>query len=345
VTGKINILMTGGGAPGAAGILQCLQKNSLFHITLADANPEAVGRYLNKDFEVIPFANDPAFKDSVLSICRQKNIQIILPLVTRELMPLSQHSKEFELAGVKLLVSPATSLEIANNKSQLYEFLQWRGIAVPDFRVAETLQQFKTAIDELGYPAKKVCFKPSVSNGSRGFRIISGQINELDLLFNYKPSATYLSLQDAERILASGEFPELLISEYLPGEEYSVDCLANHGKSVLIIPRLRKRMINGISVEGEFIKEENIIPYCTKIINELQLHGNIGIQVKKSAAGQFLLLEINPRVQGTISAALGAGVNLPDLAVKQEMGLPISPEELQIKWGTRFSRYWKEVFY
>jgi carbamoyl-phosphate synthase large subunit len=345
VTGKINILMTGGGAPGAAGILQCLQKNSLFNITLADANPEATGRYLIKDFEVIPFADNPAFKDSVLSICRKKNIHIVLPLVTKELIPLSQSIKEFESAGAKLLVSPATSLEIANNKSRLYEFLQWRGIAVPEFRVAETLQQFKKAVDELGYPAKKVCFKPSVSNGSRGFRIISEEINELDLLFNYKPSATYLSLQDAERILASGTFPELLISEYLPGEEYSVDCLANHGKSILIVPRLRKRMINGITVEGEFIKEETIISYCTQLINELQLHGNIGIQVKKSSSGQFLLLEINPRVQGTISAALGAGINLPELAVKQELSLPISTEELQIKWGTRFSRYWNEVFY
>jgi carbamoyl-phosphate synthase large subunit len=50
-------------------------------------------------------------------------------------------------------------------------------------------------------------------------------------------------------------------------------------------------------------------------------------------------------VQGTISAGLGAGINLPVLAIKQELGLPIFPEELQVKWGTKFSRYWNEVFY
>ena len=174
---------------------------------------------------------------------------------------------------------------------------------------------------------------------------MTNQINELDLLFNYKPNSTYISLNDAVRILSSGAFPELLVSEYLPGEEYSVDCLANHGESVLIVPRVRIRMINGISVEGEFVKEDSIITYCTQIIKELQLHGNIGIQVKKSTAGQFLILEINPRVQGTIAAALGAGINLPVLAVKQELGLPITPEELTIKWGTKFSRHWSEVFY
>lgn len=337
--------MTGGGAPGAAGILKCLQVNKSFHITVADANPEAVGRYLATDFEIIPFATDPAFTDAMLSLCRKKNIHAVLPLVTKELIPISQKVKEFELAGAKVLISSTASLEIANNKSRLYEFLQWRGIAVPEFRVVETVEQFKTALEELGYPQKKVCFKPSVSNGSRGFRIVSEQMNELDLLFNHKPTSTYLSLEDAVRILSSGIFPELLTSEYLPGDEYSVDCLAVYGESVLIIPRLRKRMINGISVEGEFVKEESIIVYCRQIIKELQLHGNIGIQVKQSATGQFLILEINPRVQGTIAAVLGAGINLPELAVKQELGLPISPSELEVKWGTKFSRYWNEVFY
>ena len=72
---------------------------------------------------------------------------------------------------------------------------------------------------------------------------------------------------------------------------------------------------------------------------------NSTIQVRQSVAGKFLLLEINPRVQGTISAALGAGVNLPLLAIKQELGLAITPEELELRWGTKFSRYWNEVFY
>ena len=351
----INIVMTGGGAPGAAGIIKCLMQESNFNIIIADANPNAVGRYLVKEpitpdcyrggFETIPFANDPAFIDSVIALCREKNIHILLPLVTKELIPFSQHIKEFELAGVKLLVSPTTSLEIANDKSKLLQFLQWRGIDVPDFRIVETPEQFETAAKELGYPQKTICFKPSVSNGSRGFRIINPELDESHLLFNEKPNSTYISYNDAVRILSVKPFPELLVSEYLPGEEYSVDCLAKNGEAILVVPRLRKKMINGISVEGEFIQEKNIIAYCTQIIHELQLHGNIGIQVKPAATGKFLLLEINPRVQGTISAGLGAGINLPVLAIKQELGLPILPEELQIKWGTKFSRYWNEVFY
>lgn len=337
--------MTGAGAPGAAGILKCLQQDKRCNIIVADADPEATGKYLAKDFVKIPPADFPEFSDNVLAICRDKNIHVLMPLVTKELLPLSIRSDEFELAGTKLLVSPAASLEIANNKSKLYEFLQWRGMKVPDFRVVENVEQFVNAVQELGCPAKQVCFKPSFSNGSRGFRIINSSINELDLLFNYKPNNTFIKLEDAVRILSSGIFPELLVSEYLPGDEYSVDCLCNHGNSILILPRLRKKMINGITVKGEFVNNEFIIEYCRQIIKELQLHGNIGIQLKGNQNGEFLILEINPRVQGTISAALGAGINLPLLAVKQELGLPISSNETAIKWGVRFSRYWEEVFY
>lgn len=337
--------MTGAGAPGAAGILHCLKKDSLISVVAADARENAFGRYLNETFELLPFAEQPGFADQILEICRKHRIKIILPLVTRELIPLARHRDSFQQEGISLPISAVNALEIANNKGSLYQFLQWRGMDLPDFRIAENPEQFQTAIQELGYPEKPVCFKPVQSNGSRGFRVISNTVNEHDLLLNHKPSSVYIRREEAVRILSSGPFPELLVSEYLPGDEYSVDCLANHGEPVLLLPRLRKRMINGISVEGEFIKDESIITYCSRIIRELQLHGNIGIQVKANQEGKLLVLEINPRVQGTIAAGLGAGINLPLLAIKQELGLPVEAAEMTVHWGTKFSRYWQEVFY
>lgn len=337
--------MTGGGAPGAAGILKCLKQEPAFNIVAADANAVAIGKYLAKNFETIPAADSPDFIEAVFSVCKKYNIHILMPLVTKELFVLVKYKTEFEKAGIKVLVSDEHALEIANNKSKLYEFLQWRGLAVPDFRIVETVEQFTEAVSALGFPEKPVCFKPSISNGSRGFRIINSTVNEMDLLFNYKPNSVFLQFADAIRILSSGTFPQLLVSEYLPGDEYSVDCLAQNGKAKLILPRIRKKIINGITVEGVFIQNEAIIQYCNSIIEELKLHGNIGIQVKQAANGQFLILEINPRVQGTIAAALGAGINLPVLAIKQELSLPIATNEMEVKWGTGFSRYWTEVFY
>ena len=341
----IRLLMTGAGAPGAAGILKCLGLEPRFHITAADANPHAVGRYRCDDFVQIPYGDDPGFADALLEVCREKQIRTILPLVTRELIPLAENAGRFAEAGTQVLVSPASSLAIANNKSRLYQFLEWRGLPVPEYRVVETVEQFRQAANDLGYPKIPFCFKPSVSNGSRGFRVVAEGVDESDLLFNQKPQSTYMRYDDAVRILSARPFPELLLSEYLPGEEYSVDCIALNGEMILALPRWRKRMINGISVEGEFREEPALQDYCRVILRELRLHGNIGIQVKRNAAGEFRILEINPRVQGTISSALGAGVNLPVLGVKLQLGWPVAADEMRVKWGTGFSRYWEEVFY
>lgn len=337
--------MTGGGAPGAPGIIHCISQNPAIGLIIADANKNAVGRYLGHTFRTIPKADDPLFIPTVLELCKTEDVQLILPLVTRELVPLSAAREEFKKNNIEVLVSDIAGLEIANNKSRLYEFLQWRGVAVPEFRIVETVKQFEESISLLGYPSKPVCFKPSVSNGSRGFRIIDESKNESDLLFNHKPSSVYITYKEAIRLLSSTTFPELLVSEYLPGDEYSVDCLANNGEARVILPRIRNKMINGISVEGEFIKNDMIIEYCRQIISHLKLHGNIGIQVKGSSKDEFLILEINPRVQGSISAALGAGVNLPLLAIDQQSGKTIDSENMHIRWGTKFTRYWTEVFY
>ncbi|MER3465205.1 MAG: hypothetical protein C4329_13130, partial [Chitinophagaceae bacterium] len=164
-------------------------------------------------------------------------------------------------------------------------------------------------------------------------------------LFNNKPYNLFITYAHALKILSSKSFPELLLSEYLPGDEYSVDCIADEGNVRLIVPRIRQKMINGISVQGQFINDERIREYCTQIIKAIGLHGNVGIQVKMSKDNLPLLLEINPRVQGTIVAGLGAGINLPLLAIKQALQLSIYENEWQVRWETSFSRYWSEVFY
>ncbi len=337
--------MTGAGAPGAPGILHCLKQDPRLRIIAADADPMATGRYLADEFVQIPAASDAGFIQALMDVCRQKNISIILPLVTRELFLFSAHREEFLSIGTRIIVSSREAVELSNNKSNCYRLLQSKGMKLPDFHVVNNLEAFIHAAFELGHPGQSFCFKPSVSNGSRGVRIVSDSLDEHHQLFHEKPYNLNITYAHALQILSCKPFPELLVSEYLPGEEYSIDCLANHGQTIIAVPRIRKKMINGISVQGSFVKDEAIIEQCSQIISMLQLHGNIGIQLKRSAKGEALLLEINPRVQGTIVSALGAGINLPLLAIKMELGENIKPGELEVKWGTSFSRYWTEVYY
>ena len=340
------VLMTGAGAPGGIGTLKCLKKDKNIRLFVGDANPMANGRFLNKSrFLTLKKATDPDFIPHILEQSIQHKIQVILPLVTLELFKFAENKALFEENGIKIIVSDKKDLDIANNKSRLYEHLTAHNILTPQCKVVKQgdLKGFLKTFADLGFPKKPLCVKPSVSNGSRGVRIVDDSVDKYDLFFNQKPNSLYISLDEIVEILRGHPFPELLISEVLPDEDYTVDTIVNHGKPILILPRLRKKTNNGISVEGQFIENQEIIDYCFKILTSLNLHGPIGIQVKKAEDGRFKILEINPRIQGTSVAAMGLGINLPLIAVKQEMNEPF--EIPPIRWDTSFSRYYQEVFY
>jgi carbamoyl-phosphate synthase large subunit len=337
--------MTGAGAPGGPGIIKALHSAEDITLVVADADEQASGRFLNEKFEVVPKAGEERFIREVERICSEHKIEVIFPLVTRELFLLAKHKSRLLKKGIKVIVSNEDGLQIANNKSHLYKHLGENRIPVPEFHVVNTVEEFSNAAQKLGYPSRDFCFKPSVSNGSRGFRIVSARVNEHQLLFQQKPSSTYIGYEKALEILASGSFPELMVMEYLPGEEITVDTIVKNGIPQLILPRRREQMREGISIRGEFVRNEEVISYCDGIIRSMNLHGPIGIQVKQNDRGAYRILEINPRIQGTSVAAMGMGINLPLIAVMQEFDREKELIPLHINWGTKFVRYYSEVFY
>jgi carbamoyl-phosphate synthase large subunit len=340
----INILMTGAGAPGGPGIIKCLKDVPNSKLIVGDADDKASGRFLNDSFVLLPRANDVNFINKVLSICKQMDIDIIFPLVTKELFKFSKNREVFEKNNIRIIVSDFQNLSIANNKSSLYEHLSNNGVATPMFRVVNNYDEFYNAKEEIKSVTSSYCLKPSISNGSRGVRLVDDKINEFDLLFNEKPNSLYISDEKISNILKNNTFPELLIAEILPGNEYTIDTIVdNSGNPILILPRIRTKTNGGISVAGKFERNTKIIDYCDKIIRSLKLVGPIGIQVKEDKYGEFKILEINPRIQGTSVAALGAGVNLPKLAVESFLDLNFTIPE--VKWNTEFIRYYNELFF
>lgn len=288
--------------------------------------------------------NAPDFIDELLHIAADEKADVILPLVTKELEVLSLNKDRFCHEGVLVSVSDYSQLKTANNKGKLLTYMKEAGLPVPLFSIAETKEDFVTAAQELGYPDKPICFKPMESNGSRGFRAIDPRIDRNKLLFEMKPTSTYITMD--EIISIYDEFkalPPLIVMEYLPGNEYSVDLLVDYGRPLYTIPRRRDAMSCGISIKGEIVNESDVINYCNDIVRSLKLHGNIGIQVKRDQNDVPLILEVNPRIQGTIVHCTGAGVNLPYFAVKMALHeeIPI----VNVKWNCKMIRYWNEVFY
>jgi carbamoyl-phosphate synthase large subunit len=343
---KIRVFITGAGAPGAPGIIKSLRKVEERQIDIygGDARPDiSVGEGLLDKIFQIPFPESPGFIERMIQICSDEKIDVVIPLVTRELSVLSSNKKLFSEKGVSISVSDPEALAIANNKYLLMKFCSENNIPVPAFQLVKTLPEFKEASRSLGYPQKKICFKPPVSNGLRGFRIIDDSQDKLFSLMNEKPNNIYIGFEDFISICNSADsFPELIVMEYLPGDEYSVDVLVNNGRFISAIPRSRDHIKMGISFVGTVVRDMEIINYSRMVVEGLKLNGNIGLQFRRDKNGIPKIIESNPRVQGTIVLCTAAGENMVYEAIKlvldEKFPLP------EVNWGVKMIRYWDELF-
>jgi predicted ATP-grasp superfamily ATP-dependent carboligase len=138
--------------------------------------------------------------------------------------------------------------------------------------------------------------KPNIGQGSKGAFIIS---------------------HDNSNILDDIDFDSVIISEFLPGEELTVDCFTNYkGDLQFVGPRVRSRVSNGISMRSnnfELTEEINNIAYI--ISTTLNLNGLWFFQLRKSIDEKWKLLEISLRISGTMNLYRHLGVNFPLLAV------------------------------
>lgn len=336
------LIPSGGGAPGFSGILNCLRQEPNIVVVAGDMSEDAYGQSLADAFEVMPSSGSPDYTNRVLEVALKHNCNVILPITTAELLPLSLHAEKFQNHNIGLSISSYESLKIANNKALLYSFLVKNGMLCPDFALTFNKKDFFQKLNILGSDKRTLIMKPAVGNGSRGFRIIEQQELVQSRYFDTKAGATLTCKSALEYELPEHFEHPMLICEYLPGTEYSVDLLANQGNLHSIAIRSRDKTVSGISVRGTFVNHEDIENQAVAVVSKLKLNGPIGLQFKLDINGDAKILEINPRLQGAVSSALLAGINFPVLAMKQALELPLGNPQKAIA-GIRFNRYWTDI--
>ncbi|GLC94530.1 carbamoylphosphate synthase large subunit short form [Cupriavidus sp. TA19] len=120
--------------------------------------------------------------------------------------------------------------------------------------------------------------------------------------------------------------PGLLVTEFLPGEELSVDCFTTHdGRLLFIGPRTRERIQMGISFRSTAVEATDEIKRIAQCINEtVALDGAWFFQVKKDRDGRFKLMEFAPRQSSTMGLFRHKGVNFALLTLFNALGVPVA---------------------
>lgn len=114
---------------------------------------------------------------------------------------------------------------------------------------------------------------------------------------------------------------DLIVQDYLPGEEYSVDVIADaQGNVVAAVPRTRARVDSGVAIAGRTVRDPELETTASSLAQAIGLVGVANVQLRRDRAGRAVLLEINPRFPGALPLTIAAGVDIPSLVVDLFLG-------------------------
>jgi len=245
------------------------------------------GKFVYRNYiEGIPSVEDDNFVTALNEIIREYKIDYVFPAHDSVVLKLAQNK---ELIDAEVVTSDKLTCEICRSKGKTYEYFKDEDFVPYMYSNLEEVKQ---------YP---VFLKPDVGQGSKG----------VALARNYEEAAYHLAKNN-----------NLLILEYLPGKEYTIDCFTDRNGEIRFLGmRERKRVKSGISVNSVSLQHNGEIRRIAEKINEkLEFQGVWFFQVKEDTDGKLKLLEIAPRIAGTMSLYRNVGVNFALLSIFDRMG-------------------------
>ena len=283
---KSNVLIFPAGEINSVELHDALSHNVNIEV-FGCSSQDRHGGYVFKRYRSgLPNIADDSFIKVFNQLIDEWNIDFVFPTHDTVALYLAEHQ---DIIHAKIIVATLKTAEICRDKKKTYDLF-----SDCDFCPA----QFD------GFDNLPVFIKPRDGQGAKGAKCIQRQ-DEVPL-----------------DIVKS----DYVISEYLPGEEMTVDCITDSkGNLCACLPRLRNRLLAGVCVAGTSVHaSDEILSIAKEINSRMDFLGLWYFQVKKSKQGKYKLLEISTRCAGTMCLSRARGVNLPLLSVYAAQGKDIS---------------------
>lgn len=250
------------------------------------------GRFVYKNYiDNIPHIEDDNFLSAFNRIINSCGFDYVIPAHDDVVLKLSKAHSTGEL-NCKVLTSAFQTCEIARSKRRTIQHLSG---------LIRTPKLFRSVNDVKNWP---VFLKPDIGQGSKGAVLAK----------NKEIVHFYFS----QRV-------DLLIMEYLPGKEYTVDCFTDrNGKLLFAGGRERCRISNGISVNTKPIVNPKFRKMAEIINRMLDFRGMWFFQVKESKDNDLALMEIAPRLAGTMGLYRNLGINFALMTLYDAEGFDVS---------------------
>lgn len=298
-------------------------------------NPDALLRE-NVDVPlVVPPITAPEYIDVLLDICKKYEVQIVIPYITKELPLLSKNIELFRKNGIFVSVASEETLNIVNNKIELYKKF---GKYMPPQIVPKNIEEVRQFCNL----HKSVCCKIDNGCGGVGFCVVD-DTKAYDVgLINKAGKPRYIT-KDFLFALVEKYIGHIIIQEYIEGIDYSSCVLADGNKVKAICGYYGYEMSNGCVINGEIKKNDEAYAIHKEIVEKTNLDGNscADFIVKD---GKAYLLEINPRVNGSLPFVWRAGGNYLYDRCRMLLGYK-SDKTYEYKYGLRMKKYYEANYF
>lgn len=293
-------------------------------LLFSHVNPHAPGMVLADESFVEPSnLEDESYLEWALAFCRDNRVNWFWP--GKAVVLMAENRSRFLAVGTDLMtVAEPETLKLLNDKSAFYAALTPEVALPPDAVTVGTLAEFDRAYALLRGKYPRICVKPAVSVFGLGFRVVDeerGSITHLLRGVEYQIPLSELRLG----MHNMARFDPLLVMEYLPGPEWSVDCVAKQGDLWVAVQRKKPQQAG----YGQTIDDHPAIAEMVeRLTARFRLNGLFNIQFKQGIEGPRLL-EINARPSGGVGMACQSGINLAGMAIQtlsQSKPLPNTDE-------------------
>jgi carbamoyl-phosphate synthase large subunit len=328
-------------------LCKCLRNNGEREVRIVgvDMNKGGIGPYIANVFYQVPPRKDPTYLDTILDICKKDKIDVYYALGEEEAIAASKNKLAFDNIGTKVL-TPGTPemLSIATNKCRWHDYFVEQCIPHANLRNVDSFDNITKAAYELGYPDRDIVFKPAVSKGGRGARIITSK-NLAQEYYSTIQNEPKMSLESFVKMLAPldrNNFLPLLAMEYLTGTFYSVDVLSQSGNVLYAIPKIRLSGSASNTINGQVDLNPYAISLAAMACRVFSFSYMQNYEMKLNDRGQPMIYDINPRGGASVALCAAAGANIAYHAVKMAIGERIP--HVEIKDKMRMLRFYDEYY-
>lgn len=284
-------------------------------------DPGYASKYPHRKLLAYCDAHDPEGSyEAIRAELENYHYDIVIPMNDDVAIILSKHKKVLErLTTIHVNDWPLFSK--ASDKLQTMETCMKNNLHCP--KTYLTLDDFKQDAYNVQYPI--VC-KPRTGCAAVGFYIAK---DEEDLLDYY---------QKAEK-----KYGPCLIQEYIPqdGLQYKAEVYIDRNgemKAACVFAKVRWYPIDGgSSTLNETVERPDIVEDCRKLLAAIGWKGYADIDlIEDTRDGKAKIMEINPRITGSVKICFEAGINFAKMIVDDYLQKEVNP---QFEVKHKFLRY------